>query len=366
MTLCEFDHDATLDEFTENVMKFIGNGRYPLSATIELTPRCSINCVHCYINEFAGDEKIRSRELTTSQWKDIFDQLEEAGTFFMMITGGEPLLRPDFDEIFQYSRKKGMMVTLFSNGTLLTKEKAKMLADWNLEQLEISIYGGTKETYEKITRTPGSFDRCMAGIHNALDAGVKLSLKTVVLKENCHELELMKSLTENLGMKFRYDGTVWPRLNGDLSPLEHQVPNEFMLDLDLSDEKRKSAWIKTKELAGNSILRDDRVFSCNASVRSFHIDAFGYLNVCMMTRSIQYSVLELGFKKAWEEIGKIRKWKRTRPSKCLTCDATAFCVQCPALSHVYHGDFETIVDSICHSAKQRNVLFNNTLIDIIR
>jgi len=365
MTICEFDHEMTLDEFSLNVLKFIGSSRYPLSGTIELTPRCSVNCVHCYINEAPGNIDVKSKELTTAQWIEILDQIENAGAFFLMITGGEPLLRPDFDEIFQYTRKKGLIVTLFSNGTLLTKEKALMLSEWNLDQIEISIYGGTKETYEKVTRVPGSYDRCMAGIKNALDAGLRLNLKTIVLKENLHELDLMRSITEEFGLKFRYDGTVWPRLDGSLEPLRHQIPSETLLNLDFTDEKRKSAWNKTQDLAGNSILRDERVFACNASVRSFHIDAFGYLNACMMTRSINYNVLELGFNKAWEEIGKIRKFRRSQPSKCLSCDATAFCSQCPALSHVYYGDFETIVDPICHLAKKRKALFNNTLIDII-
>jgi MoaA/NifB/PqqE/SkfB family radical SAM enzyme len=195
MTLCEFDREITLDEFSLNILNSIGNDRYPLSGTIELTPRCNINCVHCYINEAAGDETIKAKELTTSLWKEILDQMAEAGTFFLMITGGEPLLRPDFDEIFQYARWKGMIVTLFTNGTMLSQEKAQMLAEWNLDQMEISLYGGTKECYEAVTRTPGSFERCMTGIRNALDAGLNLALKTIVLKENLHELALMQEIT---------------------------------------------------------------------------------------------------------------------------------------------------------------------------
>lgn len=365
MSLCEFDTDITLDEFSRNVLDHIGSDRYPLSGTIELTPRCSVNCVHCYINEAAGDMAVRAKELTTDQWKDILDQMAEAGTFFLMITGGEPLLRSDFDEIFQYARRKGMIITLFTNGTLLSKEKAQMLADWNLDQLEISLYGGTKETYEAVTRTPGSFDRCLAGIQNALDAGLKLALKTVVLKENQHELALMQEITERFGLKFRYDGTIWPRLNGDLRTLEHQVPAEVMLNLDLTDPARKEAWQKAQRIAGDTILRDERVFSCNASLKSFHIDAFGNMNVCMMLRTNKFNLLEKTFKQVWNGIGEIRQWKRKKSSLCQSCDATVFCVQCPAFSHVVHGDFESIVEPICLAAKQRKVLFNNNNFDII-
>ena len=150
MTVCEFVNEITLDDFSLKMLDFIGPNRYPISGIIELTPRCSVNCVHCYINESPTDDLVRKAELTTSQWKTIIDQMESAGTLFLMITGGEPLLRSDFDEIFQYIRKKGLLVTLFSNGTLLSKQKAKMLANWNLNQLEITLYGGTRETYEKL------------------------------------------------------------------------------------------------------------------------------------------------------------------------------------------------------------------------
>lgn len=357
MTLCEFDREITLDEFSLNILNSIGNDRYPLSGTIELTPRCNINCVHCYINEAAGDETIKAKELTTSQWKEILDRMAEAGTFFLMITGGEPLLRPDFDEIFQYARWKGMIVTLFTNGTMLSQEKAQMLAEWNLDQMEISLYGGTKECYEAVTRTPGSFERCMTGIRNALDAGLNLALKTIVLKENLHELALMQEITESFGLKFRYDGTIWPRLDGDLRPLEHQVPVQVMLNLDYSDPARKEAWEKAQSLASDAILRDERVFSCNASVRSFHIDAFGYMNVCMMLRTKKFYLLEKTLIQAWKEIGEIRQWKRKENSLCQSCDATVFCVQCPGFSHAVHGDFESIVKPICLAAKQRKALF---------
>lgn len=359
MTICEFDREITLDEFSLNLVNYIGRDRYPLNGTIELTPRCSVNCVHCYINEAPGDEAVKAAELTTDQWKDLLDQMEKAGTLFLMITGGEPLLRPDFDEIFQYARRKGMIVTLFTNGTMLTKEKAKMLANWNLDQIEISIYGGTKETYEKVSRTPGSFERCMAGIENALEAGLKLSLKTILLKENVHELELMRKITEDHGLKFRYDGTLWPRLNGDTAPFDHQVASQVMLDLDISDPSRNEAWMKAKNLAGDMIFRNESTISCAASTRSFHIDAFGCLNVCMMLRTGQYNLKAMGFKEAWEAIGVVRSWRRSRESKCQNCDATAFCMQCPALSHLVFNDYETIVDSICFSAKQRKLLFNN-------
>ena len=212
---CSFDSVQNLDEWAEQLLAPLNGGRYPLSGSIDLTERCNLGCVHCYINQPAGDLDVRKGELSTAQWKEVLDQIAEAGCLFLLISGGEPLLRPDFAELFIYTRKKGMLVTLFTNGTLLTPEIVDVLAEWGLHAMEISLYGATPETYQKVTGQPGSFERCLRGIDLALSRGIKLDLKTVLLTLNQAELEQMKEITNRYGLGFRYDNTLWPRLNGD-------------------------------------------------------------------------------------------------------------------------------------------------------
>ena len=105
---------------------------------------------------------------------------------------------------------------------------------------------------------------------------MKLALKTIVLEENFHELELMREITEEFGVDFRYDGSIWPRLNGDQSTWDHQVDVDKLLELDVSDVTRKEAWEKARKKAGDSILRNENIFACNAAIRTFHIDAWKY------------------------------------------------------------------------------------------
>ena len=350
---CSQQPDFTLDEWAEQLLSPLDGERFPLSGSIELTERCNLSCVHCYINQPAADLHAKSQELNTDEWKELLDQMADTGCLFLLITGGEPLLREDFEEIFIHARKRGMLVNLFSNATMLTPKLVDLFDEWGLHSLEVSLYGATEKTYERVTGQPGSFERCIHGIKLALAKGINISLKTVLLTINRHELEKMRTLTEKLGMKFHYDSTLWPRLDGTMENIRYQIPNNEMLALDLEDPERLEAWLKTAESIKGQYLRAEKVFTCGAGYRSYHIDAHGRINPCMMVRNPSYDVLSMGFGSAWEKIGEIRSLKRKLNTKCETCPAGALCTQCPGWSLAYYGDYETPVPSVCELGQLR-------------
>ncbi|MEL7636213.1 MAG: radical SAM protein [Anaerolineaceae bacterium] len=355
---CTFEPDLTLDEFTLRLLSPLGVARFPLSASMELTNRCNLNCVHCYINQPATDPSIAAKELDAQGWQAVIDQMAEAGTLFLLISGGEPLLREDFPEIFKYAVKRGMLVSLFSNATMLTPKLADFLVEWGLHSLEVSLYGATRETYEKVTRQPGSYDRCLRGIELAQSRGIKVSLKTVLLTSNLHELEEMQALTNKLGLDFRYDSTLWPRLDGTRTNLQYQINNQVSLMLDLADPKRRESWEKTAQEFKGHQIREKLVFSCGAGHRSFHIDATGRMTPCMMVRSPASDILSLGFSEAWERTGRIRNLKRTMKTDCETCQAGTLCTQCPGWSLAQAGDYESIYPEICEMGLLRQTQFS--------
>jgi len=281
--------------------------------------------------------------LNAAQWAGLIDQLADAGCLFLLITGGEPLLHPDFIEIFKHARKRGLLVSLFSNGTILTEEIADQLLAYNLNSLEVSLYGASNETYERVTGVPGAYDRCLHAVELALERGIPISLKTVLLTLNQHELYAIRRWVESLGLLFRYDGTIWPRLDGDLSPLAYQISGEDLLRLDIDDHERMEGWHHVANQFEGKYLRAEHVFTCGAAQRSFHIDPYGNLSACMMVRKPAFDLLGTGFMKAWETLGEIRNWKRKNGTECETCMINALCPQCPGWSLAIHGDFETPV-----------------------
>lgn len=342
----------------ERLLAPIEGQRYPLSGSIDLTERCNLNCLHCYIRQPARSKAACENELTTSQIMEIFDQIADAGCLFLMLTGGEILLRPDFVEIYQHARRRGMIITLFTNGTLVSDEIADLFAASPPTIIEISLYGSTPSTYETVTRVKGSFDRAISGIETLLDRGLNVMLKSVLLKENVHELEGMKKMAEKIGARFRYDATIWPRLDGNTAPYAHRLSVDEQLALDQADPERMQAWVDMTKQSTCQLIRADYVYTCGAGYRSFHIDSNGNLTMCIMSRQPTFSLFEFSFLTAWEKLGLERQRKRQLNTECETCSLGALCSQCPGWSQLVHGDLETPVDFICELARKRALNLN--------
>jgi MoaA/NifB/PqqE/SkfB family radical SAM enzyme len=187
-------------DFSLHLHRRMETQRVPIVGTIEVTWRCPIRCVHCYNNLPIGDQEARLNELTYQEHCRILDEITEAGCLWLLYTGGEIFARKDFLDIYTYAKKKGLLITLFTNGTLITPEIADYLAEWRPFSIEITLYGRSKETYERITGIPGSFERCMQGIRLLIDRGLPLKLKTMALTVNKDEVwEIKRFAEEGLG-----------------------------------------------------------------------------------------------------------------------------------------------------------------------
>lgn len=154
----------TYQEFSAALQERIVQRHVPSSATIEVSHRCPLECVHCYNNLPMSDVDAMRAELSYDEHCRMLDELAEAGCLWLLFTGGEIFARKDFLDIYTYAKKKGFLITLFTNGNLITPKIADYLVEWRPFSIEITLYGATRETYERLTGLPGSYDRCMRGI----------------------------------------------------------------------------------------------------------------------------------------------------------------------------------------------------------
>mgnify|MGYP001096135815 FL=1 len=345
--------EIDLGEFGAVIKTSLMGRRYPLGGVMELTDRCNLNCVHCYINQPAGNCKARSSELTTDQIKSILKQAAEAGTLFMTFSGGEVFLRKDFLEIYTYAKTLGLLVSIFTNTTLITPKIADVLYEMPPRLIDITIYGASQETYEKLTRVPGSYQSCMRGISLLKERGIPFSLKTMLLTINKHELGKMQAMAESFGVRFRYDGTLWPRMDGSLTPFDYQIPVEELIAMDFEVPERYDEWIRLARDFSGYPVRAKKVFSCNGGVQSYNITSSGKMTFCTMVRKPTYNLQEMSFMEAWNKIGELRQLERQLDTPCQTCTLGALCTQCPGWSQAIHGDNETPVDFLCAIAHER-------------
>ena len=326
--------------------------RIPVGGGIEPTFRCNLKCAHCYV---AYDPK--KKEMTYEEIRRILDEITEAGCLWLLITGGEPLMRDDFLDIYTYAKKKGLIITLFTNGTLITPLIADYLRDWPPHSIEITLYGITKQTYERVTGVAGSFESCMKGIQLLLERKIPLRLKTMVMTLNQHELWDIKKHVEDLGVGFRFDPVLNPGLDGSKEPCKLRIPPEEVVKLDLADAKRLKEW---REFCSKFLgpAKSDKLYICGAGQTSFHIDPYGELSVCIMSRVPSYNLGQGSFQEGWYGfIPKIREQKLETDYKCAKCELISLCGQCPGWAQLENGNMETPVDYLCQIAHLRAEAF---------
>jgi radical SAM protein with 4Fe4S-binding SPASM domain len=333
--------------------------RIPLSGSIDLTYRCNLRCVHCYLSgsRFQPEHK----EMDTGKILSVLDEITEAGCLNLLITGGEPLLRDDFPEIYSHAKKNGLLVTVFSNGTLMTRELLELFEDLPPYIIEISLYGATAPTYEKITGVAGSFEKCMQGIFQLHERNINVRLKTILMTLNTREFFDIQNMAKEFGIKFRFDAAIFPCKNGDKKPLNLRVSSEDAISKDFSDKERASSWKQYFERVKGQSL-DDRLYTCGAGVTGFHIDPFGLLKPCLMTKYISYDLSEGSFLKGWHDIISKIKEKKTfgDVSLCHECEKIHICGFCPAFFEWENGQEEMRSEYICDMGNKRLEFIKNT------
>jgi MoaA/NifB/PqqE/SkfB family radical SAM enzyme len=185
--------------------------------------------------------------------------------------------------------KKGYSL-LFTNGVLITPEIADYLVEWRPFAIEISLYGRTRETYERVTGVPGSYDRCMRGINFLIERKLPLKLKTMAITLNKHELWDMKGFVEEeLGLEFKFDPMINPCIDCSQKPLSVRLTPQEVIELDLKDPKRVTEWKRFTEKFNGPVYtpgHSDELYHCSAGFNTFAIDPCGMLNACILQTGI--------------------------------------------------------------------------------
>jgi len=352
-------NDGTYSAFSRAIHERHFGRRAPVEVSIQVTRRCPLQCLHCYNNLPMGDANARAQEMTLAEHCKLLDELVEAGTLWILYTGGEIFGRKDFLDIYTEAKKRGFLVTLFTNGTLITPRIADYLVEWRPFGIEITMYGATRETYEALTQVPGSYDRCMRGIRLLAERGLPLKLKTVPTTINVHEVYEMKRMAEEeFHVEFKFDPLINPRIDCSQSPVAVRLSPEQAVALDFFDPKRGEEYSKLldRELGAPIVATpdDNHRYFCGGGMNGCAIDPAGNMSICVISHQQDYNIRTKGFREGWEgRLLEIRNQPRTRPTICDRCQIKSICGMCPANGELENGDPESPVDFLCQVAHLR-------------
>jgi radical SAM protein with 4Fe4S-binding SPASM domain len=334
------------------------------SLDMELTERCNNNCIHCYINLPAADLNAQQRELSTKEIQEILQEAVSLGCLTVRFTGGEPLLREDFADLYIFARKLGLRVTIFTNATLITPALTKVFARIPpLQPIEVTVYGMKRSSYESVTRVSGSFEAAWQGIHLLLEQKVPFVVKGALLPPNREETEEFESWASTIPWM---DTPPSYSIFFDLrARRDSQQKNLLIKKLRLSPvdavaffSRRREKYLREMREFCSKFTRPSgrNIFACGAGTRSGCVDAYGYLQLCMLVRhpDTVYNLKKGSLKNALTNFSpEIRKMKAESPdylTRCACCFLQGLCEQCPARSWMEHGTLDTPVDYHCEIA----------------
>jgi radical SAM protein with 4Fe4S-binding SPASM domain len=334
------------------------------SLDMELTERCNNNCIHCYINLPADDLDAQQRELSTEEIQKILQEAVSLGCLTVRFTGGEPLLREDFEDLYVFARKLGLGVALLTNATLITPALAKVFARIPLlTPIEVTLYGMKRSSYESVTRVSGSFEAAWHGIHVLVEQEIPFVVKGALLPPNREEIEEFESWTSTIPWS---DATSSYSILFELrSRRDSKQKNSIIKGLRLSPEdvvaffsSRQEKYLREMREFCSKFTRPsgENIFSCGAGMRNGCLDAYGYLQPCMLLRhpDTVYNLKKGSLKNALTNFfPNIRRMKATNHdylARCARCFLHGLCEQCPARSWMEHGTLDTPVDYHCEIA----------------
>ncbi len=322
--------------FWSNLSQKAAEQRVLVQAMIELTYGCNLRCVHCY-----NPTHTANGELATQKIKAIIDQLAEEGCLRLAFTGGEIFTRRDGFEIFEYAKKKGFLLSLFTNATMITPEKADRIEKLKPDRVEISIYGATQETYERVTRIPGSFKGFMTGVQLLRERAVPLILKMPVMTLNQHEVQQARALVEDWGIKFVYCTEIIPRVDGSLEPLQYRIAPHDVVRIDdalVGSKRWRAEGGGEKETACQA---GEGLFTCMCGKSSLAVTPYGQMNLCVSLTTPKYDLQTGTVSDGWRTLVELVDGANAQPGEayeCPTCTVEGHCRQGPMNAYLETGD----------------------------
>ncbi len=330
---------------------------------IELTERCNNACMHCYINLPAQDQQAAHRELSTDQWKIILQQVAGLGALYVRFSGGEPLLRADFAELYLFTRRLGMEVILFTNARRITPELADLFARVPpRKKIEVTVYGMHSETYDAVACAPGAFDEFRQGLARLEQRQIPFVVKSVLLPPNLNEKGEFETWANSIPWMESPPGySVFLQLRARRdSPGRNQLISRLRITPDesvkLAAQDGKTYRRGMAKFCSQFIRPEgDRLFSCGAGEIGC-VDAYGTYQMCMPLRhpDTVYDLKQGTLREALTDIfPRLRELRATNPdylSRCARCFLKGLCEQCPGRSWEEHGTLDTPVEYLCQVA----------------
>jgi radical SAM protein with 4Fe4S-binding SPASM domain len=326
-------------EYENILLTHAAEKNVPIQGEIEITSKCNFRCIHCY----ADQEK---SSMDPVLFMRIADQLRQSGCIWLLVTGGEPLIHEDFEEMWNYAHGIGLRLSLFTNGSMLTDKKISVLRQAPPENIEVSVYSLSGQTQKIITGNTLDVDTLLSGLRS-LKTVSRVVLKTPLLTENIEETDNIEQLAKENGFGFRMDAVIHPSLSGDCSSIRHRVPAAKAASVVMKDPLMREQLRESNSHNRLPFETEGYLFPCSAGKYSFHIDNEANLSMCSIYRNRAGCLKEESFASVWKRLTDLRETKASPNRRCGECKIRSICPTCPAVGKLHNRESDYIDEYIC-------------------
>ncbi len=340
-----YERTQNFNLFQEAMLWHARENHIPYKGTFELTPRCSMKCRMCYMRLDPPQIREQGRELTTQEWIDLGRMAFEAGTLDLLLTGGEPMLRPDFAEIYTALSDMGFLLRIFTNATLVTPEIMALLRERPPQAMEITLYGASEETYHRIGGWAEGYTRAIAAVEELRTFLPSLKLKTTIIRDNAADYPALVQFAQERALRLEPTLMPFPAVRGACS-----TAREERLTVDeLLDFYEKNNISLSGEDCGAPDPENREALFCDAGLCTYNILWNGDMVACNVdddpARPIGHP-LEEGFSAAWDRLRDFRCGK-VLPAPCRDCPVYGECGCCAVHHRIESGAYDKQARYLC-------------------
>jgi radical SAM protein with 4Fe4S-binding SPASM domain len=302
----------------------------PLSVQLDLTYRCNERCVHCYLDH---DDH---GEMTTSEIKNLLDEMAAAGVFFLTISGGEILMRRDFFEILEHAHARTFCIKLKTNGIMIREADAARIRALGVESVQISVYSHRPEIHDAITKVPGSLQRSIDAIRLLREQGIHVDMANVLMIHNVRDYPGVKALAAELGAQFIIDPTITPMMDGDRSILGLNVDEAALCEI-FHDEGIAGNVAELCAAPQGPGEDDLNSLPCSAGHTACYVSPYGDVYPCVQFPLPSGNVRRTKFLDIWRhspQLNEVRAIRLRDMPSCSQCVHGGTCTRCPGLAYL--------------------------------
>lgn len=346
------------DKITKQLIYKAGMDRRPILGTFELTPMCNFSCKMCYIRKEPQEVEENGGLQPIERWIRWAEEAKDEGMLYLLLTGGEPLTYPGFWELYPELVNMGFVISINSNGSMITEETANRLANMPPKKINITLYGASNETYEDLCGVKNGFDRVMEAVGRLKKYGISYKYNCSLTQCNQHELEKMFYIAKEQSVPIEFASYMFPPVRRHIKEKDTLMRlsaedagrcavQSMFLQLDETQfrayAKARMQYEPPKELTEKN---EGKEMACRAGRCSFWLDWQGNMSACGMFNEPCYSVVDQPIRKAWDQV--VESTNKIRClAACSECKNQKICHVCVSSVYCETGGLHGRPEYIC-------------------